>query len=559
MRAWPFLLLSVCGWLDLAAQTRLRVHWEPQAGHANVQEMTLAIPDSSKKSALTALEEALSDRGFFDARIDSIAVGNQIVAYGRAGSPFFIRGVAIFEHVKSGAVDSMSFEGPYESISGLILTMQDIPAKSTPRLFTDRIVVKSIRPDTVWKEVEVTVFIRTQEFEKAAIRVSEADKMPVQYLEKLTGIDRQAVIKPENLGEYRRILQSTGLFKDVDEGNVEVGTDRMQAVFNTENLPLQTLDAVLGWIPDGRGGGALAGNLHLRARSLLTEGSAFTIRFERQRPAVSRFEMEYQAEFFGNTPFGSRISIDFFQQDSAYQVRNFQWNPFFRISPYSLAGVSLRSEQTAAGIISAGGVSNVRPTKAFTTGLNIRHRQFDDVMIPRRGFVLSFSLERGTKTVAATAADEIEESARLLEVSISSQVILPVTNRWISVSGFSFSTVQTPVYSAGDLFRLGGAQSLRGYQEQQFSGVTTGWADQEIRFLADRNTYLFGFAAAGRFETVALEGTENTRKWSPWLKSAGFGLADRTRLGLLRVSYAFSTQTGGAGGGLVHVSVTNGF
>jgi outer membrane protein assembly factor BamA len=109
-----------------------------------------------------------------------------------------------------------------------------------------------------------------------------------------------------------------------------------------------------------------------------------------------------------------------------------------------------------------------------------------------------------------------------------------------------------------DLIRFGGANSFRGYAEEQFQAGRLLWGDIEYRFLLDRNSYLFVFGAAGRFHRPKLlTETSNQFQTTDNLYSTGFGMSYQTRIGRLKFTYAISPEES-IGNGKVHFGIRTG-
>ena len=87
-----------------------------------------------------------------------------------------------------------------------------------------------------------------------------------------------------------------------------------------------------------------------------------------------------------------------------------------------------------------------------------------------------------------------------------------------------------------EYFALGGYQSLRGFEENQFQGYRLGWTNLELRLLTSRNSRLFLFTDYGYVENS--EYTMND------LFGFGFGMNMQTKVGLLGITYGFSYQNG---------------
>jgi outer membrane protein insertion porin family len=88
-----------------------------------------------------------------------------------------------------------------------------------------------------------------------------------------------------------------------------------------------------------------------------------------------------------------------------------------------------------------------------------------------------------------------------------------------------------------DLFRLGGASTLRGYREGQFLGSRIVWTNLEYRFLVAPRSFFYGFIDGGYIvqpdiAAVKMTGSEQSK--------FGYGIGVRmdSALGLIGVSFA---------------------
>jgi outer membrane protein insertion porin family len=108
-----------------------------------------------------------------------------------------------------------------------------------------------------------------------------------------------------------------------------------------------------------------------------------------------------------------------------------------------------------------------------------------------------------------------------------------------------------------DLYRLGGAATLRGYREEQFTGTRLGWINAELRYSLGRRSFAFSFYDIGyMFQSADQEqGREEAS-----LSRGGYGLGLRleTGLGIMSVSYALGDGDA-LGDGKIHFGLINEF
>lgn len=111
--------------------------------------------------------------------------------------------------------------------------------------------------------------------------------------------------------------------------------------------------------------------------------------------------------------------------------------------------------------------------------------------------------------------------------------------------------------SAYNSFKLGGFSSLRGFQEEQFSGYLTAWSNLELRYLFGQQNNLFLFTDAAYLENM--KSNDVTKQGH--LYSAGLGLRIATKIGNLTFEYGLGYNQGWNSlyDGLIHFGIETSF
>lgn len=104
-----------------------------------------------------------------------------------------------------------------------------------------------------------------------------------------------------------------------------------------------------------------------------------------------------------------------------------------------------------------------------------------------------------------------------------------------------------------EIYELGGAKDLRGFNENIFSGFRVGWSDIELRYLFGNNSRLFIFGTYGYVENQQYKYDD--------LFSFGFGLRTQTKIGILGIDYGLGIQNGEIRNpldGIIHIGIETG-
>ena len=139
---------------------------------------------------------------------------------------------------------------------------------------------------------------------------------------------------------------------------------------------------------------------------------------------------------------------------------------------------------------------------AAFAGFGIRYARVDAPAAPRRGLVVDVMAERGRRR--RSLPDSVAADASVVQQRLEAYIraFVPTLRHQSVVVGLDARVIlggrdAAGGYDEGDLFRFGGAASLRGYDEDTFSGDAVGRALLEYRYALDSESYAFGFVDVG--------------------------------------------------------------
>jgi translocation and assembly module TamA len=366
-----------------------------------------------------------------------------------------------------------------------------------------------------------------------------------EYLIMVTALPDSAVANRQTLGRVRRNLQQTGLFESVEEPGLMVRGGKHYLVHEIRERRTNIFDLLLGYIPDASGNGTLVGTGTLRLRNAITDGSMLFLGFERMSPMVTRFRGEFQQRWMFGMPLSAGGSFRFVQQDSVYQLRNFRLEGGYFLGGGIEVFGSLRREATSSNKGATAAAVRTLDGSAWFGGIGVRADTRDNILVPTNGLEFHLELETGKKRITDDRATLFTQRLNYRQQELSGylrpyyspfrrQVMAPSLTGFLKLS---------PEFTESDLYRTGGAMSIRGYREDQFLVSRLVWGDLEYRYLIDRTSYAFVFYALGWYEIPGLltQPDVNGGK-SGRIQSGGIGISYRTPVGQLRFTYAISTE-----------------
>jgi len=367
------------------------------------------------------------------------------------------------------------------------------------------------------------------------------------YLQRLLGFKKDQAYSHQKIANYRRILRRQEFIKTVEEpilAQDKEGNYFLQ--INFEESPATTLDGVVGYIPppstDPDANGYFTGLLNVGVRNLFGGGRKFRIFWEKEDELSDAFEVNYREPYLLSLPLHATLGLQRLVRDTTYIEWQYQLDlevpinetlsGFINFSTRSVAPDSLASRQLRLPI-----------TESVITGSGIRWDTRNERLNPVSGVNLEvgFSLSRQENTgpVYLLEEDSLRKSVTLRRVRADIHTFLPTFKRQVFANRLHLQFIESTgaELQLADQFWFGGATTLRGFRESQFSAKRAFWINSEYRFLLGPQARFFVFTDNGYYSRNSPDKRED------WLSSYGIGLRFGAPLGIVQVDFGLERGT----------------
>lgn len=482
-------------------------------------------------------------KGYLTARVDSASNRTIYITRGclfSVGSTSIVHSIPYDNYTPSLALNDIFTE---EKLQFTISEITDV-AESQGYPFA-QVTVSDLNVDNNQCKVDITYNVNEgPKWIASDIFFSKTDRVGANYLKKISGYKDSVIITQPWLNAIQRNLLNTNYFSSVsDPGLVETDEGKFIYVELRERNP-NYFDGLVGYVPDPSGTGQVVGEAKLGLVNTVSDGSELNLLFQRLRPENTRLNIGFSQDWISNIPVGIGTEFKFFQQDTNYQARSFSMNSYYQVNPRLRVLMQLKTSVTTANDESAISATEVDGSRQLAS-LGFEYSSLNRPLVPTWGIRYSLLVGTGRKAIAPDDASLQLNRRRVRQRELTStfELYIPLKLKQVlAVKGFGYF-IDAPFYTEVDLFRFGGANSFRGYSEEQFIASRAGWGELEYRYLLNNNSYLFTFGTAGGFYRPSLitELSEQLSR-SDFLYSFGFGLSYLTNIGQLKFSYGLSPQ-----------------
>lgn len=388
------------------------------------------------------------------------------------------------------------------------------------------------------------------------VEVPGAERTKAAYVARLAELRAgQPLIGYDPVSIQQR-LESTAFFSNVGTPELYVEGDSVAIIrIPLTEEPPGAFDLVLGYLPPspgGQGSGSLIGNGHLNLRNLFGAGRHLSLKLNRLPGEVSSVDVRAGDPFVLGLPLRAEVRFAGLQQDSTYgkQEYGLEIGYFFnRVLEVFGTGNREVTRPSQAGERLIGGRQRIARAEALFLGVGLRVQRVDRRINPRKGYFLETNVEQGRKTRTATRItaeqDTTTETIGLRQERLRAQarLYIPTFVRQLVVVGGETAMLlsEDGEFDESDLFRLGGATSLRGYNEEQFRGRIVARGLVEYRYQIDRTSYAALFFDLGYHERPQFVDPETDRvieAQRAFHPGFGVGFQVGTDIGLINLSLA---------------------
>ena len=370
------------------------------------------------------------------------------------------------------------------------------------------------------------------------IHIKGDSTLSPKFISNLIGIHAGDLFNETLLSDLDRKIGQVPYIKTIKPSAVFFTKEGAELFLYLKTEPLSSVNGVLGLQPDplsGRVG--VTGDLDLKLLNALKRGELLALNWRSIRAKTQSINLRVNLPFLFSTPIGTDLRFQLYKRDSSfleikallgiqYMLRN---GTTFKVF-YQNATSSLLS-----GSAGNPSFSNLSSLQTNNYGVSFNRRKLDYIPNPSRGFAFNVEGAVGGRKSKLNDTSEVLKSIAF-RGTLSAEWFIPMAKRHI----LHINTLSEFYYAdqifQNEVFRFGGQQSFRGFNEEELYATTRSILSLEYRFLLDKNSNVFAFFDQAIYENRST----NYYKDTPF--GFGFGLSFGTRAGIFAVSYGLGKQ-----------------
>ena len=310
-------------------------------------------------------------------------------------------------------------------------------------------------------------------------------------------------------------------------------------------------DGMIGFAPNTQNNNKLliTGKLSFELNNMLSKGELINLDWQKLDAKSQKLLAGYSIRYLFKTRLGSESNILLYKQDTSYMNTD-----IYTALPYYFTYnklIKVYFEQKSSTLLDKSLISNVSTLPEYADisetsfGAGTKLWNLDYSYNPRKGYTFELLASSGIKKidknpqVDSSIYKNVLLKTKQVELKCSFSVYFPLSKRTVILLEDKSATMQNTAIYRNELYKIGGAKLLRGFDEGEIACSSYSVVNAEYRFLFQKNSNLFVFVNAAYYENKAATSHIHDTPYG-----FGLGLNVQNKSSIFSISYAYGSQFG---------------
>jgi hypothetical protein len=327
-----------------------------------------------------------------------------------------------------------------------------------------------------------------------SIVVKGYEEFPKSYVEHFLKINTQTLFTKAKLKDISKRLQSIPFITQTKPIETLFKKDSTMVYLFVKKKQKNRFDGLLNFNTNETGAVQLNGYLDLKLINILNRGEELTLlwnRFDKERQELN---LKTQIPFIYNSPISSSLEFSLYKQDSTFL--NAQFNTDFSLFLNEKLQLAVNYDYVSSKTSTAEGSTS--EAAAFTSqfiGASIHYN------LPMNDL---FSNQKATIMLNPTIGQRkaSEGASRQFKIDFFASYIFEISPRNSLYIANKTGYLNSDHFLQNELYRIGGAKSLRGFNEQSLFASKFSFLNIEYRFLTSTKSFIYTITDFGQFAAL---------------------------------------------------------
>ncbi len=321
------------------------------------------------------------------------------------------------------------------------------------------------------------------------IIIKDYEDFPKSYLKNYFNISSLTVFNQQKIKEISLASKSLQFIKEIKAPEVLFTKDSTLLYLYLKKQQNNSFDGIVNFTTKENGDLLFNGNINLKLNNILNTGEKFELFWNSIGEERQEFKVSTNIPYIFNSKFSPEISFSIYKQDSTFLNTKFDSKLFYNINPKTKLAITYTSESSENLIANIN--NNIETFSNSFLGFQFQYNIAKNDYFFNDKFNLEINPSIGKRTTNNNTLNQfkIEASTSYIwDVSLRSSIFFKNETGYLNSDSFI----------ENELFRIGGANSIRGFNEQSIFTNNYTYFNVEFRYLTSEKSYLYTITDIGR-------------------------------------------------------------
>ncbi|MFD2823096.1 hypothetical protein ACFS5M_05410 [Lacinutrix iliipiscaria] len=351
------------------------------------------------------------------------------------------------------------------------------------------------------------------------------EKFPKSYLKHYLKIKPKTIFNLSQVKSKTETLNELKFANQIKEPEVLFTKDSTILYLYLEKSKSNSFDGFLGFGTNEETKKVdLTGYLNLDLNNNLNYGESFSLIYKSDENELKTFNANLSLPYLFNSPLGVEVGLNIFKKDSSFTTVNQKAKLFYQINPQTNVYFGISNTKSNNLLEEDTSPLEIQDYNSNTYNVRFIYSKRQNSRLFSKNLLFDIEVGAGKRDFLSQS----ENQTLFLFNAFKIFNLNPKNSAYLRLNG---SGIFSDTYLENELYRFGGINTIRGFEENSIIASLYGLLNTEYRYQLSNSIYIHSIIDFAYLENKLLVQKEK-------LYGFGFGFGLLTKAGLLKFNYA---------------------
>jgi outer membrane protein assembly factor BamA len=361
-----------------------------------------------------------------------------------------------------------------------------------------------------------------------SIIVKGYSKFPTPFINNYLDLNPHTLFNTTKLKTISTRLKALSFVDEIKSPEILFTKSKTKIYLYLKKKNANTFDGLIGFASKENGSGLIFnGYLDINLKNALNTGETIALLFKSNGEDKQKFNLKAELPYAFKSKITPSFDFNIYKQDTSFINIGVNLGVKYPINYNSNLGVLLNVE-TSSNLLSQQNTS-VKTYNSFYYGLTYNLTSYSNSVFFDDKFKITVSVLNGSKTILDTKENQFK-------LNLTASYLWALTPKSAIFVKNQSSYLDANNYVQNELYRIGGFNSIRGFDEESIFASNYSIINLEYRYRTSEKEYLYSVTDFANYTNPILNNNSN-------LYSLGLGYQFLSKIGIVNLSYVFGKTT----------------